>query len=232
MQLTLACQQSMIRVQHTLRFTMQDVYDHSENSCNECADHAAALGTYGPISRHYVTSRWVRRTIDSDGCFNGCFSISETLERLQHIRTNTATFHQDRVYLALGLLTVFLVVFQSAPYVCSYHVSHLLSAFCFFVFSESLLSLQVMGRLSSSTSTVPSFDDYFAHNMWNPLLDWHFFEQVSVISASLVFEIDLAEIEMSCEFSLDLLCHKEGFIGHYCQWTFFICGTMITTLAS
>ena len=96
-QLALACQQSMIRVQHRLRFTMQHVYGHSGNLGNECADHAAALGTYGLISSHNVTSRWVRRTFASDGCFKGCHSISETLERLQHIRTNIATFHLDRV---------------------------------------------------------------------------------------------------------------------------------------
>ena len=95
-QLALACQQSMTRDQHRLRFSMQHVCGHSGNLGNGYADHAAALGAYGLISRHNVTSRWVRHTFDSDGCFNGCHSISETPERLQHIRTNIATFHQDR----------------------------------------------------------------------------------------------------------------------------------------
>ena len=45
-QLALACQQSMIRAQHRLRFTIQHVYAHSGNLGNECADHAASLGTY------------------------------------------------------------------------------------------------------------------------------------------------------------------------------------------
>ena len=36
-----------------------------------------------------------------------------------------------------------------------------------------------MDSLSSSASTVPSFDDYFAHNMWNPLLEMLFLEQVN-----------------------------------------------------
>ena len=96
-QLALACQQSMIRVQHRLRFTMQHVYGHIGNLGNECADHAAALGTYVLIPSHNVTSRGVRHTFDTDGCFHGHHRISETLERLQHIRTNIATFHQDRV---------------------------------------------------------------------------------------------------------------------------------------
>ena len=96
-QLALACQQSMIHVQHRLRLTMQHVYGHSGNLGNECADHAAAFGTFGLISSHNASTRWVRRNFDTSVCFDGCHSISETLERLQHLRTNTATSHQDRV---------------------------------------------------------------------------------------------------------------------------------------
>ena len=44
-QLALACQQSMLSVQHRLRPTMQHVYGHTGNLGNECADHAAARGT-------------------------------------------------------------------------------------------------------------------------------------------------------------------------------------------
>ena len=44
-QLALACQQSLIHAQRRLRLTMQHVYGHSGNLGNECADHAAALGT-------------------------------------------------------------------------------------------------------------------------------------------------------------------------------------------
>ena len=69
---------------------------------------------------------------------------------------------------------------------------------------------QVMDRLSSSASTVPSLDDYFEHNMWNPLLDLLILEQVSGIFASYLVEIELAEIVLSCHFALDFLCYKEG----------------------
>ena len=51
-QLALACQQSMLKVQHRLRFTMQHVYGHTGNLGNECADHAAALGALGLVSSH------------------------------------------------------------------------------------------------------------------------------------------------------------------------------------
>ena len=64
-QLALACQQSMIRVQHGLRLTMQHVFGHGGNLGNECADHAAALGTFGLISSHDVATRWIRHNFDA-----------------------------------------------------------------------------------------------------------------------------------------------------------------------
>ena len=76
---------------------MQHVFGHGGNLGNECADHAAALGTFGLISSHNVATRWIRHNFDTSVCFNGCNNISETLERLQHIRTNAATLHQDRI---------------------------------------------------------------------------------------------------------------------------------------
>ena len=68
----------------------------------------------------------------------------------------------------------------------------------------------MMDRLPSSASTVPSVDDYFEHNMWNPLLELIFLEQANGIFASNLVEIDLAMIARSCHFALHLLCYKEG----------------------
>ena len=67
-----------------------------------------------------------------------------------------------------------------------------------------------MDRLFSSASTVTSIDDYFEHNMWNPLLELLFLEQANGIFASYLVEIDMAMIALSCYFALDLLCYKEG----------------------
>ena len=66
---------------------MQHVYGHGGNLVNECADHAAALGTLGLISNHNVATRWIHHNFDASVCFDGCKNISEVLERLQHIRT-------------------------------------------------------------------------------------------------------------------------------------------------
>ena len=76
-QLALACQQSMICAQHRLRLTMQHVYGHGGNLGNECADHAAALGTFGLISSRNDATRWI-------------------LERLQRTRTDATSLSQIR----------------------------------------------------------------------------------------------------------------------------------------
>ena len=55
-----------------------------------------------------------------------------------------------------------------------------------------------------------SIDDYFEHNMWNPLLELLLLEQANGIVASYLVEIDVAKIALSCHFALDLLCFKEG----------------------
>ena len=76
---------------------MQHVFGHGGNLGNECADDAAALVTLGLISGHNVVTLWIRHNFDTSICFDGCNNICETLERLQHIRTNAATFLHDRV---------------------------------------------------------------------------------------------------------------------------------------
>ena len=50
-QLALACQRSMLCAQHRLRFTVQ--HGHTGDLGNECADHAAALGSLGLIPSRY-----------------------------------------------------------------------------------------------------------------------------------------------------------------------------------
>ena len=47
----------MVSVQHRLRVTMQHVFGRGGNLGNECADHAAALGTFRFTSSHNVATR-------------------------------------------------------------------------------------------------------------------------------------------------------------------------------
>ena len=93
--LALACQRSMIFAQRKLRLTMQHVYGQSGNLGNECADHPAALGTFGLTSSHNVASRWIHDNFDASVCFDDCNNISEVLEQLQHLRNDATSLSQN-----------------------------------------------------------------------------------------------------------------------------------------
>ena len=95
-QLALACQRSMILAQRKLRLTMQHVYGHSGNLGNECADHAAALETFGLTSSHNVATRWIHHNFDASVCFEGCNNIAEVLEQLRRIRSDAASLSPNR----------------------------------------------------------------------------------------------------------------------------------------
>ena len=59
---------------------------------------------------------------------------------------------------------------------------------------------------TSSVSTASSFGEYFAHNMWNPLLELLFLEETNGVIVLHVEEIELPQIALSCHFAIDLLC--------------------------
>ena len=149
----------------------------------------------------------------SDGqtfCICVCRTEYRRLLRAQHVESHSnkhcdITPGQD---LALALLIVFFVF--SALLTCALVMCLTRSQPFVFAFSGSLLPQQVMDRLSSSASTVPSIDDYSEHNMWNPLLELLFLEHVNGIIASYLVEIDMAMIALSCHFALDVVCYKEG----------------------
>ena len=70
----------MRNVQRRLRLTMRHVCGHTGNLGNECADHAAALGTFGLVSNHNLATRRVRHNFDTSACFGSCNNIGESLE--------------------------------------------------------------------------------------------------------------------------------------------------------
>ena len=86
----------MIFAQRKLRLTMQHVYGHSGNLGNECAGHAAAPGTLGFSSNHYVATRWVHNNFDAYACFDCCHHVTEILEPLQRIRADAASLSKNR----------------------------------------------------------------------------------------------------------------------------------------
>ena len=85
----------MLCAQHRLLLTVQHVYGHAGNPGDECADHAAALGSLGLISNHNIATRWGRHDFDTSAYCDGCNSISEILERVDRIRTEATSLPQD-----------------------------------------------------------------------------------------------------------------------------------------
>ena len=83
------------RVTQVRRLTMHHVYGHTGNLGNKCADHAAALGTFGIVSNHNLASRWVRHNFGTSACFGSCKNIGDVLEKLCNIRTETTSLPQD-----------------------------------------------------------------------------------------------------------------------------------------
>ena len=193
----------MLCAQHRLQLAMQHVYGHTGNLGTECADHAAALGSHGLISSHNVSTRWFRHNFDTSACCDQWDS-------------------EQRRYFKMGVSAVFTIGFFVS-------LSHTLMChrwFCSQPFfpAQPLCSWgKTMESPTSSVSTGSSVGENFAHNMWNPLLELLFHEQICGVFVLYVEEIDLANIALSCHFALDLICYKEGvydsvwcFIGHNC----------------
>ena len=200
-QLALAFEQSLIRAQHKLRLTMQHVYGHGGNLGNECADHTAALGTFGLISNHNVATRWTRHNFDSSVCFDDCNNISEILEGLQHIRRNATTFHQDRVSVGSSHRVVCV---QCAPYVCSCHVFHLLSVFVF----VCLLWIIAFPTTYGLTFFIPVYCTEILRLLRAQYVEFSLSIALTRarewISSTLhLVDLDLAKIALSCRFALD-----------------------------
>ena len=169
-QLALVCQRSTLYAQHKLRLSLQHVYGHTGNLGNECADHAAALGSLGLISSHNLATRWVRHNFDISACCGDCHSISEVLENCVALEL------KQHHYLRIGVSVVFFIGF----FVTLTHASQSLwFALSLFPARSFCSSGGAMESPTSSVSTAVCSGENFAHNMWNPLLELLFHGQIS-----------------------------------------------------
>ena len=157
-----------------------------------------------------VATRSIRIDFDASVCFLMAVTTSS------RSWNDCSTFEQmQRHFLKIGVS----VVFFGSTVLCV-HLAwlivvcvFLLSAFPFWVLAPSIAWWTVVLH---PLSTVPSIDDYFEHNVWHPVLEMLFLEQVSGIFASNLVEIDLAKIALSCHFAFDLLCYKEEVVACLC----------------
>ena len=152
-QLALACQQSMLSVQHKLRLTKQHVYGHTGNLGNECADHAAALGTFGFVSNHNLATRWVRHNFGTSACFGSCNNIGDVLENCV-----TSELKQHR-YLRTGVSAVFLIGLSMTFMHALHHMLFALSPFPV----RSLLQCPIVPQVSHG---IPNFVCFYHFEFW------------------------------------------------------------------
>ena len=85
---------------------------------------------------------------------------------------------------------------------------------------------------TSCVSTTSSSGESFALDMWIPVMELLFHEQISGAFEPFVDEIDLAKIALSCHFALDLLCYSstrkvftimhDATFGYHCPWSVLI----------
>ena len=201
-QLALACQRSTLCVQHRLRLTVHHVYGHAGNLGNECANHAAALGSLGLISSRNDAARWGRHNFDTNALCEGCNNISDILERLDRARTVATARIQD----------VRQLTGPSSGFTC---LSPLLFVNCVFALSFSFCPCvhsalwRTMESRNSGVSAASSSGENSAHNRWNPMSDLLFHMQFNGVFVPFNDEFDLAKIAFSCHFAFDLLCYKE-----------------------
>ena len=171
----------MIHAQHRLRLTMQHVYGHCGNLGNECADNAAALGTFGLTSSHNVATRWIHHNFDASVCFDGCNNISEVLERLQHIRTNATSLPQGRSQRCFHhrvhcAFCAFRVAYFRLCLLLSTFTIWVIASTCWtvFFFFHPLLPYQVLTTTSSTTCGILCWKCFLSSRLvvLSPPISW------------------------------------------------------------
>ena len=197
-QLALACQQSLLSVQHRLRLTMQHVYGHTGNLRNECADHAAALGSPGLVSHQNLATRWVRHNFDISASCGDCSNIGEVLENCAPSGLKCHRYLGKGGSGSLWLSRTHCLTcgwISASFFICSFY-------------SASRYLEWASESPSSCVSTTSSSGESVVYDVWNPLMELIFHVQINCIFEPFVDEIDLAKIALSCHFALVLLCYK------------------------
>ena len=168
-QLGLSCQQLLLKVPRRLRFTMQHVCSHVENLGNECADHAAALGAFGLVSHHKLSTHWTRHSFDSVSCFDICHNLGDVLEKLRDIRTGRVSASQRQTrsqrFVPRRVSLWFALRVSSSPW--SILVHSLGSTF--YGLHGRRMCCAMERSDASSVSTASDSVDFVAHNIWNPM---------------------------------------------------------------
>ena len=120
------------------------MFGHCGNLGNECADHAAALVTFGLTSNQNVITRWNRPNLEAVACVDGCDTFHEILERLQRIRMEVVSFlswNLSSLVFIIGFFLCFVALSFSFFWCCCFE--------------------QATDRHYSSATPLPSLNDDF-----------------------------------------------------------------------
>ena len=176
---------STLLIANSLRFTMQHIHSYAPKKGNECADHAAALGTFGLVSNQNISTCWAHPSFDSNSCFAGVLFHAVSLR------------DQSRFHLCvLGRLLFCCLAQQMQTHLCG----------------GKQLTMEAIDTCStsirSSLLTTPDSDEYDEHNMWNHTLKLLRQEHVVTGMESYLDEAVLGRTALSCRFALALQCDK------------------------
>ena len=165
-----ACQQSMILAQHKLRLTMQHVFGYGADHALHLAHSDSHLATMLTPAGFIITLTLpcvLMAVTTSVTSWNDCNAFEQMQHHLLNIRISIV-FTIEVIVFNVHLTRTSGCSVCSCSQPSSFRLGH-----CFLE--------QVMESLSSTVSTVPSFDDYFEHNMWNPVLELLFLGQANGI---------------------------------------------------
>ena len=176
---------------------LHDVYGHTGNLGNECADHAAALGTLGLVSSRNLATRWARHNFDTSACFGSFNNIGDVLVKLRNIRTETTSLLQDgskcrvhhRAHDFHARIALHVVYSQPSSRAQPFTVLCCTVSESWKAQLRVLLPLRVLVKVSNTTCGI-------------------LLRRISGVFEPFVDEIDLAKIALSCHFALDVLCYK------------------------
>ena len=196
-------------------FTVQHIYSHAQNLGNECADHAAALGTYGLTSNHNTRTRWTRSSFDSNSLFARCDNLDDALQVLRNARTAHAPAPQHLVRSwrhGSRRVSPWSLVYVSSSFSSFWtFVRHLAQSMQAPLSPVEDIGWQWMNQTSSDSV------DFNEHNIWNPVLEQLFHVLVGAFTEAYFDEVELGRIALSCHFALDV-CPDARSIRRHCHW--------------
>ena len=192
---------------HRLRLTVQHLYGHRGNPGNECADHAAALGTFGLTSNQNVATRWIHHNISTHPrvlmavktslrSWNDCDAFDQMLRRFHQIAISVV-FTIGSIVFLVHLTRIFYVIFDLALSLLLAHGFFVLWNKSWIAFPHLSLPCRVLATISHTTRGILCWNCYST-------------SRLAASSHLLLLKLTWPRSHSLVVFALHLLCYKEG----------------------